>query len=129
MSNGNITDDDKALPKIEELFKIIVATAGIVLTLLWGLTQRSIPTDVLSLIRLASIVLVVSIFTSLIGFQFIVSGVQKNADDARSNKKLVTVSRKSTVAITFTLSWLSFFGGCLLLILAIFKVQITGAAN
>jgi hypothetical protein len=84
--------DDKALKSVEELFKIIVATAGIVLTLLWGLTQRSIPQDVLSIIRIASIVLVISIGGSLLGYQFIVTQLQNDNNQA---------SRHPSVAICF----------------------------
>lgn len=111
----NDSPEDKALKYVEELLKTIIATSGIMLALLWGLTQRAISLAVLNTVRWASIVFVLSIFISLLGGQFIVSRVQQ--DDRE-------ITKKGPVPLVFLLAWLTFVVGCALLILAIFRLNV-----
>jgi hypothetical protein len=71
--------EGKALDLLNELFKLIPATAGVMLALIWGLAGDKTPHDVLVLIRDASIILVVAIFFAFLGLQFVVSGLQRGA--------------------------------------------------
>ncbi len=114
MPSDGETSSDKALKNVEELFKTIIATSGIMLALLWGLTQRDIGDSVLTIIRIASIVLVISIIGSLLGLQFIVTEHERDATN---------ITKIRTVAFSFLIAWLSFIGGCILVIVAIFKFK------
>lgn len=107
------TETNKALNSVEGLFKTIIATSGIMLALLWGLTQRDITLCILYIIRTSSIVLVVSIIGSLLGLQFIVTKLEQNASD---------ITKQRTVAFSFLIAWVSFIAGCILVIIAIFQV-------
>lgn len=113
MVNGG-QSDDKALKYVEELFKTIIATSGIMLALLWGLTQRSsITVLILGTVRWASLVFVVSIILSLLGYQFIVSRTQQG----------IEITKSGPVPFLFLLSWLTFIAGCILLVIAIFNLN------
>jgi hypothetical protein len=107
------TSADKARENVAELLKTITATTGVMLALLWGLTQRTITPDVLWLIRVASFVLVVSMVASLLGLQFIVSALDRGE---------AQVSQVRTVAGSFLVAWLAFLFGCGFLIAAIFRI-------
>lgn len=104
-------DDEKALDMIGELFKTIIATAGIVLTLLWGLLEPNIDPTRLFWTKVCSVVLLIAITCALLGLQFMVSALQN---------KVARVSRDGLVAACFFSSWISFLGGCVLLIVAIY---------
>ena len=107
-------ENEKAVSTTTELFKVIIATSGIMLTLLWGLTQRQMFFDVSRIIRAASIVLLISITSSLLGLQFIVAELER---------KTSQVTKARSVAFTFLIGWLAFLVGCLLLVWAFFNVQ------
>lgn len=114
MSHRNETED-KALNTVEELFKTIIATSGIMLALLWGLTQREdLTQSALSAVQNASIVFVVSIFFSFLGNQFIVTKLHKDASDT---------SKKGAVPFCFLLAWVTFIVGCVLLIVSLFSLS------
>lgn len=114
MSNENEASQDKAVTVVQELFKILIATSGIILALLWGLAKNNLSGDVYCLIRCASIVLIMTIISSLLGFQFIVTELQKNE---------AAITKKARVAYSFLVAWLSFLAGCILLLVSIFKVN------
>jgi hypothetical protein len=112
-SNGG-QSEDKALKYIEELFKTIIATSGIMLALLWGLTQRvTITALILGTVRWASLVFVLAIFLSLLGYQFIVSRTQQGNE----------ITKSGPVPFLFLLTWLAFIMGCVLLVIAIFNLS------
>jgi hypothetical protein len=103
--------EQKALDLVNELFKLIPATAGVMLALIWGLAGDETPHDVLAAIRIASIVLVVSICSAFLGLQFVVSGLQaKDSGIARAGK----------VQLCFFVAWLLFLGGCGLVIRSLY---------
>jgi hypothetical protein len=87
------------------------------LALLWGLTQRSGAASVIGIIRYASIILVISIISALLGLQFIVSQLEKDSVDAK-------ITKRATVASSFFVAWISFISGCILLIVAIFRLTL-----
>lgn len=106
--------EDKALKYVEELFKTIIATSGIMLALLWGLTQRAtISTFILNTVRWASAIFVLSIFLSLLGYQFIVSRTQHGDE----------ITKSGPVPLLFLLTWLAFIAGCVFIVVAIFKLS------
>jgi hypothetical protein len=107
-------DSERAIESVEGLCKTVVATSGILLALLWGLTQRDVSGLVLCTIRIASIILAVSIIGSLLGLQFIVTQLQRNVAE---------VTKHPTVAYSYLLSWTTFIAGCFLIIVAIFQVR------
>ena len=120
MASSRGPEDEKALESVSELFKTIIETSGIMLALLWGLTQHDITAVVLVAIRVASIVLVLAILGSLIGSQFIVTELERNSRN---------ITKARTVAFSFLGAWLSFLVGCILLIVAIFLLQPQGSAQ
>lgn len=77
MNQGNRADD-----LVGELFKLLPAVSGVMLALIWGLAGQSTPPPhcVLVLIRVASIVLTVTILASLLGLQFMVSSMQDGGE-------------------------------------------------
>lgn len=97
---------------VEELLKTLAATTGVMLTLLWALTERSQPEDVLWAIRFASLGLVLSTVASILGLQFIVTELQRNSQN---------VTKVGTVAASFFVAWISFLVGCALLVVALFS--------
>jgi predicted neutral ceramidase superfamily lipid hydrolase len=109
-----VDHDDRPLKSVEELFKTLATTSGIMLALLWGLTQRTLDATVLCTIRIASIILVFSILVAILGLQFIVSRLESNA---------TKITKQASVAYCFMLAWLSFIAGCVAVILAIFQVN------
>jgi hypothetical protein len=95
---------DPATDLVGELFKLLPATAGIMLALIWGLADKNTPkSDVLDAIRLASIALVVTILLSLLGLQFMVSALQGDANAKAGDKP--------TVMVCFFIAWISFILG------------------
>ena len=112
-SNQN-PNGDEARKSVEELFKTVITAAGLILTLLWGLTQRPVDPGVLRLVQSASLALVFSIIMALLGLQFIVSALERGQS---------AITRKPTVAISFLLAWVTFIVGCVILALSIFKVH------
>lgn len=106
-------DDEKALENVRELFKTLIGTSGIILALLLGLTQQDTAATVLTLICIASGILLISILGSLIGLQFIVAELERHTQ---------RVTKERTVAFSFLAAWLSFIIGCILLIVAIFNI-------
>lgn len=117
MANETETNADKARKNVEDLLKTVITTSGIMLALLWGLTQRSGAASIISIIRYASIVLVISIFFSLLGLQFIVSQLEKDSVVGK-------ITKRGTVAFSYFVAWISFIAGCILLIVAIFRLTI-----
>lgn len=109
----NHEPEDRALKNVEELFKTIIATSGIMLTLLWGLTQRNINICIHPIVFYSSFPFIVSIIVSFLGNQFIVSKLQDKSRD---------ITGSGSVPICFLIAWLSFVLGCVLLSVAIFKV-------
>lgn len=105
--------DDSATKSVEEILKTLIATSGIMLALLWGLTQKTLPHEILVLIRHASIVLIISIISCLLGMQFIVSAFQSNVEKPAKLKR---------VAVSFFIGWVSFIGGCIAVIYAIYHI-------
>jgi hypothetical protein len=107
-----MSNDEKAVTAVGELLKLIPAVAGVMLGLVWGLAGDAMP-DVLKAIRFASVVLVVSIFFSLLGLQFIVSALQKGSSN---------IAGKATVQLSFFLAWFLFLVGCVLVVRSLFLI-------
>lgn len=106
------TNKDKAAGLVGELFKLLPTAAGIMLALIWGLADRTTPAkDVLHLVRAGSIVLAVSILTSLLGLQFMVSRYQSDKSDLAGD---------SCIQGCFVCSWLMFVVGTALVIWSLF---------
>jgi hypothetical protein len=103
--------NDRATLAVEELLKTIVATAGIMLTLLWGLTQKTLSPPVLGTIQWASLLLVISIGLSILAYQFIVSHLQRNT---------ANITGKGAVPFCFFVAWFALLVGCTLVVVAIF---------
>jgi len=113
MSSNGGQSEDRSLKYVEELFKTITATSGIMLALLWGLTQRdSVTALILRTVRWASVIFVLAIFLSLLGYQFIVSRTQSSKE----------ITKSGPVPFVFLLAWLAFLAGCVLLVVAIFHL-------
>jgi hypothetical protein len=100
-----MNNQEKALDIVNELFKLIPATAGVMLALIWGLAGDSTPHDVLVAIRIASIVLVASIVVAILGLQFVVSGLQEDHGDP-------AIGEAGRVQLCFGAAWLLFLAGC-----------------
>ena len=105
--------EEKATDLVGELLKLIPATSGVMLALIWGLAAPKASHDVLRAIRIASIVLVVSILMSLLGLQFIV---------ARLEGQFGWVSKQGAVQGCFLLAWLTFVGGCACVLWSLFLI-------
>ncbi len=109
-----MTSAEKSDALIGEIFKLLPGVAGVMLALIWGLGGDSPPShDVLVLIRIASVVLAVTIISALLGLQLMVSAFQDGADDA---------GRRGSVAFCFFVAWLSFIAGCGLVIWSVFRI-------
>jgi amino acid permease len=104
MANNN---QSEAAKTVEELCKTLVATAGLILTLLWTLAGNNPPAPIIA----ATVLLVVSIAASLLAVQFIVSKRQRN-DSALTG---------GSVGIGFFIAWITFLVGTVLLLVAIFS--------
>lgn len=107
--------ENKALDFIGELFKVLTATSGIILALLWGLIRDQQASETILYIRIGSIALAICMIASIMGLQFIVSALQRNAK---------IVSKDGRVALCYFLAWISFILGNALLVVAIFTVVI-----
>ena len=106
------TRDEKATDLVAELLKTIIATAGIILTLLWGFLGPDISQGRLCWTRLSSVVLLISIALALLGLQFMVSALQRQCTE---------ISKDGLVALCFLGSWISFLVGCGFLMVALFN--------
>ena len=115
MCQHSKTNNEAARKSVEDLLKTIIGTAGIMLAVLWGLATHSGAASVITIIRRASMVLVFSMVCALLALQFIVSQLEKGASQ-------ITKQRK--VAWTFAVAWVSFIVGCVLVILAIFRLAL-----
>ena len=111
---NNTPQDNEPVKNVQELFKTMITTAGIMLPLLWGLTQRTTSTTIVTTIRIASIIFLVSIVVSLLGCQFIVTKLENNATN---------ITKQKTVAFSFLVAWASFILGGVLVIVAIFQFK------
>ena|SRR6266478_4861451 len=106
---------EKAVENVRELFRTIIATAGIMLALLWGLAQRFGDTSGLTVPRIASGFLVIAIFVALVGWQFIVTKFEEN---------IPQITKERSVSYSYIIASISFsLGIILLLIWAIFIVN------
>jgi hypothetical protein len=111
---GSMDAHAKATDLVGELFKLMPATSGIMLALIWGLASGANPAhNVLIAIRVASILLVVSIFLSLLGLQFIVSSLQRNNENAASG---------CLVSVCFILAEVTFVAGSIAVIWSLFLI-------
>jgi len=108
------SEGDKARASVEELFKTLITVSGLILTLLWGLTQRELTETILGTIQVASVAMVFSIFSSILGMQFIVTKLHHNVSN---------ISKTNSVSLCFLASWLAFLVGCVALIVAILQVK------
>jgi hypothetical protein len=118
---ANDSDGDKARTSVEGLCKTVITTSGITLALLWALTGQDIDSSTLSVIKIASIVLVISMASALLALQFITSALEAKAQGTDRTTDLVT--KKGTVAFAFFVAWFGFILGCALVIVAIFQVR------
>jgi hypothetical protein len=107
-----MSNENQAVTAVAELLKLIPAVSGVMLGLVWGLAEGASP-DVLDAIRAASVLLVASIFFSLLGLQFIVSALQKGSSN---------IAGKGTVQLSFLFAWISFLIGCVLVVLSLFLI-------
>jgi hypothetical protein len=104
---------DKAIDLMGELFKLMPATAGIMLALIWGLADRTKTAhDVLMAIRIASILLAVSIFAALLGLQAMVGWLHRGSQGAIFNRS----------QIIFIVGWCGFFGGTVAVIWSLWLI-------
>jgi hypothetical protein len=104
-----------------EMLKLIPPTAGIMLALIWGLANRSTPPteSVLTAIRVASILLTISIFGSFLGIIHFIAMLSINRDPA----SFKTVRYFYFLAgIWSTFAWLPFLAGTAFVILGIFLI-------
>jgi hypothetical protein len=111
---GEMNTRAKSADLVGELFKLMPATSGIMLALIWGLADRTKPPhSVLIAIRIASIILAVTIFLSLLGLQFMVSELQDNNQD---------VSSAPAVQVCFITAWIAFIVGSAAVIWSLFLI-------
>jgi hypothetical protein len=111
---GPVSTRAKATDLVGEIFKLMPATAGIMLALIWGLADRATPSQsVLDAIRVASIILVVSIILSLAGLQFTVAELQNGNENAAS---------KTSVQVCFVLAWITFIVGSAAVVWSLFLI-------
>ena len=106
--------EDEATRSVEDTCNTIVATAGIILVLLWTVAQRGNVPRVLMTIRVASILLVISILAGLAARQFIISERQR---------KSTNIAAQFTVQMSFLCAWFTFVLGNVALLVAIFFVS------
>jgi hypothetical protein len=119
------TEDDNARKSIEDLLKILIATSGVVLALLWALTQRSplITKHVFHIIRWASFILVLAMGAGFLSYQFSITRLQKNLEAAKQCKPWTAVSKHPTIAVPFLVAWISFLIGCAFLLWAMWNIK------
>lgn len=111
----SVSQENRADDLVGELFKLLPAVSGVMLALIWGLAgdAGTPPNCVLILIRVASIALTLSILASLLGLQFMVSGMQADKE---------AVSKTGTVQFCFFASWITFVLGCVAVIWSLFEL-------
>jgi hypothetical protein len=107
-------DHEQATKSIEELFKTLITTAGIILALLWELGKHDGSTATSSLIRWSSICLLISIFASILGCQFIITERMRGS---------LNIPKEASVAYSSLAAWIAFLAGMILLAFAIFFVR------
>ena len=104
----------KATDIVGELFKLMPATSGIMLALIGGLATRgTLSCDVLTAIRTASILLLLCIILSLIGFQFMITRLQGGDTE---------VSKHGAVQLVFILAEVAFVLGSVTVIVSLFLI-------
>ena len=104
----------KANDVILEFFKLIPATSGIMLALIWGLANRSTPpsTTVLWTIRIASLLLAISILACFIGLAGMIDTLHSD-EDAYSEKG---------IRYTVYVAWACFLSGVFTVIFSLFLI-------
>jgi hypothetical protein len=102
-------------------YKLIPPTAGVMLALIWGLANRSTPPteSVLTAIRVASILLAISIFASFLGIANFVIMSSFNRDQTPLGLVRAIYILASTL---WMLAWFSFLAGTAFVILGIFLI-------
>jgi hypothetical protein len=120
-----IAIDDNARKSIEELLKILIATSGVILTLLWGLTQRTslINKDIFRTIRLSSFILVIAIAAAFFSYQFSITGLHKNLKAVKEGRLRNEISTSRIIGGLFFISWVSFLVACAFLLRAMWKIK------
>jgi hypothetical protein len=104
-----------------EMLKLIPPTAGVMLALIWGLANRStLPTEsVLTAIRVASILLAISILGSFLGVANFVIMSSFNRDLTPLGLARAIYILASTL---WMLAWLSFLAGTAFVVLGVFLI-------
>jgi hypothetical protein len=105
--------EERALKVVVELLKILPAVAGVMLGLVWGLAGDSTQSDVLDKIRIASIILAVSVFFALLGLQFVVSALQAGHS---------SISSRGSVQFCFFVAWVAFLAGCVFVVISLYSI-------
>jgi hypothetical protein len=120
-----VTEDDNARKSIEDLLKILIATSGVVLGLLWALTQRSplITKHVFHIIRWASFIIVLAMGAGFLSYQFSITRLQKNLEASKKGEPWREVSKHPTIAVPFFLAWIFFLIGCSFLLWAMWSIK------
>jgi hypothetical protein len=108
---------DRADALVGEMFKLLPAVSGVMLALMWGLAGKTrLDSDVMTHIHIASLLLIVTIFVSLLGLQFMVSALQGNKTYDSG------VGTKGSVAGCFFFAWVFFFIGCVFVVWSLFEI-------
>ena len=108
---------DRADALVGELFKLLPAVSGVMLALMWGLAGKTqLASSVLTHIRIASALLIVTIFISLLGLQFMVSALQGSKSYDKG------VGAKGSVAVCFFFAWVLFLIGCVFVVWSLFEI-------
>lgn len=103
---------EKATDLVGGIFKLLPATSGIMLALIWGLVDFKTPFEnILTVITVASMILGGSILLSLLGLQFMVSALRRGNADASS---------KTLVQVCFFGAWITFIAGSVAVIWSLF---------
>lgn len=116
--------DTQSTKQVQDILRLLVTVAGIVLGLMWGLLQLGSVPSVIPVVRAATCLLVISIFTSVLGLQFIVSETMKREKPENKNKTWQqSVAGEKRVAVNFLVAWVTFVGGLVTLGIAIYLVN------
>jgi hypothetical protein len=111
--------EEKALDQVGELFRALIVSSGVMLGLIWGFAGTKRAAGVLFSVKVASIVLATAIFLSFLGLQFVVSELERRA---KSTGVATLVTKEPTVAACFFAAWVTFLGGCALVVWALFRL-------
>jgi len=118
-----MTKEDVPAKYAQSLMSILITTAGLMLTLSWGLLQLQVVRLVVPAIQLGSLFLFLSIFASILSHQFLVSQANKRFASVPKDKERKSVAMERDVGLSFLAAWMTFIVGACLVLIAIWTLN------